>query len=244
MNLNLDLLFLSLLTIFQCAGVFCRSYKSQPIIDITKLTTNAARMRAGLPPLKPKNLNIPSRVHARAQPSNVLVSESPNAVTGYIQVNRANDSNLEGYVTKSCSTTTWLGITQDNNNRMKVTFTPNNPFNIAINNSPGPHKFLGFAGENLTGNLLNYMVETNPTSPGSRPLPVGNSLKSKMPNSESAVWSYDSQHRLTSQWINSDGSSVSSYPWFCSSLDALAIVANPSEQPSNSYQVYFTVVFS
>lgn len=60
---NLDLILL-LLTTLQCStGVFCRSYYGDgKYIDATKLTTNAARMRAGFPPLKPKNLNIPSRV--------------------------------------------------------------------------------------------------------------------------------------------------------------------------------------
>ena len=59
---NIDSLLL-LLTTLQCAtGVFCRSYGGGKLIDITKLTTNAARMRAGFPPLKPKNLKIPSRV--------------------------------------------------------------------------------------------------------------------------------------------------------------------------------------
>jgi hypothetical protein len=58
---NLDLLLL-LLTTLQCAtDVFCRSYGDAAHIDASKLTTNAARMRAGFPPLKPKNLNIPSR---------------------------------------------------------------------------------------------------------------------------------------------------------------------------------------
>ena len=59
---NLDLILL-LLTTLQCAtGVFCRSYGDGKHIDATKLTTNAARMRAGFPPLKPRNLNIPSRI--------------------------------------------------------------------------------------------------------------------------------------------------------------------------------------
>jgi hypothetical protein len=65
MFMNRDLPFFLLLTILQySAGVFCQSFGrgGAPIIDITKLTTNAARMRAGFPPLKPRNLNIPSRV--------------------------------------------------------------------------------------------------------------------------------------------------------------------------------------
>lgn len=61
---NLDLLLL-LLTTLQCAtSVFCRSLGDGARIDVTKLTTNAARMRAGFPPLKPRNLIIPSRVQA------------------------------------------------------------------------------------------------------------------------------------------------------------------------------------
>ena len=59
---NLDLLLL-LSTTLQCAtGVFCRSYGDGAKIDVTKLTTNAARMQAGFPPLKPRSLNIPSRI--------------------------------------------------------------------------------------------------------------------------------------------------------------------------------------
>ena len=60
---NLDLLLL-MLTTLQCAtGVFGRSYYGDGAhIDVTKLTTNAARMRAGFPPLKPRNLIIPSRI--------------------------------------------------------------------------------------------------------------------------------------------------------------------------------------
>jgi len=244
--MNLDFLFLLLLTILRCAGgVFCHSHRGGTYIDVTKLTTNAARMRAGYPPLKPRNMDIPSRIHARNPwPSSVPVSPEPYAVTGYIKVNRANDGMMVGYVKKSCSTTTWLGLTHDNDNRMSITFTPANPFNIAINNPPGPYKYLGFAGDSLTGSLSNYMVETNPTSPGSYPSPVGNGLSSTAPNSESAIWSYDSQHRLTAQWIDSDGNSIPSYLWFDPSLGALAIVANAAGQPSSSYQVYCTVVFS
>jgi len=60
---NLGLLFLLLLTILQClASVFGRSHRGSVPIDATGLTTNAARMRVGLPPLKPKNLHIPTRV--------------------------------------------------------------------------------------------------------------------------------------------------------------------------------------
>jgi hypothetical protein len=228
-------------------GVYCRSYGDGANIDATKLTTNAARMRAGLPPLKPRNLNIPSRVQAGVRAPNPWPSMVyPNTVTGYIQVNRVKDGKLEGYVKKGCSTSNFLGLTRDYESRMAITFTPSNPFNIAINNHQGRYKYLGFAGDNLTGNRPYYMVETNPTSPKSRPSPVGNSLNSKMvPNSESAIWYYDSQSRRFSlKWINPDGSSISPFLWFYPSSDALAIVAYQTGQPSNSYEVYYTVVFS
>ena len=62
--MNLELLLL-MLTTLQCAtGVFGRSYGDDAQIDVTKLTTNAARMRAGFPPLRPRNLIIPSRIQA------------------------------------------------------------------------------------------------------------------------------------------------------------------------------------
>ena len=59
---NLDSLLLLLITLQSATGVFCRSHGDASDIDATKLTTNAARMRAGFPPLKPRNMNIPSRV--------------------------------------------------------------------------------------------------------------------------------------------------------------------------------------
>ena len=59
---NMDLLLL-LLTMLQCGtGVFSRAHGDAALIDVTKLTTNAARMQAGFPPLKPRSLNIPSRI--------------------------------------------------------------------------------------------------------------------------------------------------------------------------------------
>jgi hypothetical protein len=61
---NLDLLLLLFTTLQSATGVFCRSYGDGAQVDATKLTTNAARMRAGFPPLKPRSLNIPSRIHA------------------------------------------------------------------------------------------------------------------------------------------------------------------------------------
>jgi len=241
--MNLDFL-LFLLTLLQYTrGVFGRSHRGDAPIDATMLTTNAARMRAGFPPLKPRSLQPPSRVVRARNPYPSTVY--PNPVTGYIQVKRANDSTLEGYVKKGCNITSLLGLTHNDDDRMSITFTPINPFNIAINNPPGPYAFLGFAGNNLTGNLSNYMVETHPTSSGSRPLPVGNSFNSTVQNSESAIWSYDSQRRrLTPRWINSDGRSISPYLWLYPSSDVLAIVANRTGQSSDSYRVYFTVVSS
>lgn len=60
--MNLDFL-LFLLTLLQYAdGVFGRSHRVGAPIDATMLTTNAARMRAGFPPLKPRGLQTPTRV--------------------------------------------------------------------------------------------------------------------------------------------------------------------------------------
>ncbi|KAF8800061.1 hypothetical protein BYT27DRAFT_7245800 [Phlegmacium glaucopus] len=281
-NITNIIFFLLLMLLRFATGVSGRSHKGGGAsVDDTQFTTNAARMRVGLPPLKPRKLYIPTPVGARAEsypspsaaypnlyrptqvkarasypsPSNyvrrasypLLLNVHPNAVTGYIQVNRANDGNLpEGYVSGAVDTTGLLGLTpHDDDSRMSITFAPANPFNIAINDPKGSYPFLGFAGDDLDGNVSNYMVETNPTSSGSRPLPVGNGLDLTIPDSASAIWSFDSQsHRLTPQWINSDGRFISTHLWFYPSLNALAIVANPAEQPSGSYEVYFTVVLS
>lgn len=59
---NRDILLLLLTTLQFATGVFCRSYGDDKHTNVTKLITNAARMRAGFPPLKPRNLNMPSRV--------------------------------------------------------------------------------------------------------------------------------------------------------------------------------------
>ncbi|KAF8154443.1 hypothetical protein B0H34DRAFT_716503 [Crassisporium funariophilum] len=205
-------------------------------VDPATLTTNAARMAAGLTPLKPRNTYNPTRIGARTPQTSIIppitskleLRSTSGAFMGYI-------SSISPYV---------FGRTTNLANAISITFTPTMaaPFNVLINN-PGTYPYLGFAGENLTNPSILWMARTNPTSPGSGPSTVGNSRQIDQPKSASAIWSYTpGNQRLTPQWKNPDGGSPTTYIWYYPSINHLGIINNPATQPPGSHQVYIRAV--
>ncbi|KAF8154445.1 hypothetical protein B0H34DRAFT_523494 [Crassisporium funariophilum] len=209
-------------------------------VDPATLTTNAARMAAGLTPLKPRNMYHPTRIGARTPQTSIIPP-----ITSRVEI-RTTSGGFLGYI-DSIPNIFGFGRTGSTSNAMTITFTPTMgagaaPFNILINN-PGTHPYLGFAGDTLTNQPPHVMVRTNPTSPGSVPSVVGNSRQANQPKSESAIWSYNpSNQRLTPQWINPNGGSPTTYIWYFPTTNSLGIITNPASPPLNSQPVWLRVV--
>lgn len=199
--------------------------KRTPTVDPATLLTNAARMRAGYPPLKPRSMLTPTRVTARHPGSSAL------PVTGKIKVKKAN-GDLVGYVSRSLGPHGY-GIAFGLFDRMSIFFKPTSLFKIDIFGAPYPN--LGFNGGDLGGNK-NLLTASNPTGPNSGPSNVGNSLGGK---SETTIWSYNSGSKsLTAQWRNADGSYPSTHFWYYPNLNSIGIV---HDHPSQGYEVFLSV---
>jgi hypothetical protein len=113
---------------------------------------------------------------------------------------------------------------QDISNALVVSFQTNSTgvasqLNLAPENSDIPDfSYLGLVEgrENADSNLaagsfqFTYLASTNPTSPGSAPVTVGNSYSAAngVPRtSESAVWNFDpASGDLSAGWVNADKS--------------------------------------
>ncbi|KIM38882.1 hypothetical protein M413DRAFT_447569 [Hebeloma cylindrosporum] len=199
--------------------------KRIPEADSANLLTNAARLRAGLTPLKPRSVVTPTRVTARNPGTSAL------PVNGEIKVKTAN-GDLVGYVSRSLGAHGY-GIASGRSDRMSISFKPKSLFKIDISGSPYP--YLGFNGGDLGGNK-NLLTASNPTGRNSVPLNVGNSLGGK---SETTIWSYDSGTKsLIAQWINADGSTPSTRFWYYPNIDAIGVV---HDSPSQGFEVLLSV---
>uniref|UniRef100_A0A8H7XU41 Uncharacterized protein n=1 Tax=Psilocybe cubensis TaxID=181762 RepID=A0A8H7XU41_PSICU len=134
-------LFLLLVALFAVHASAAPRANVSPALDNRNLVTNAARLRAGLGPLKPRSLYSPSRVGARSPTKSVV------PVGGTIKVVRKSNRAEVGYVSKNAGST-GFGINTSPSDKLSVTFTPSSsPFNIAITGNNYP--YLGFAGGNL-----------------------------------------------------------------------------------------------
>jgi len=214
--------------------------KREPV-DTGRLVTNAARMQAGLAPLKPRSFYQPSRVAARAPSTSIL------PVAGTIEV-KDGSGNFVGFISNTIGQVGY-GITNTQSNAIAISFTAIAPFNIAISNQPYP--YLGFAGSSLEpdSDVTNAMTATNPTAPGAIPQNVGNAAMEPyfpfpMPTdtSESAIWSYDaSTQSLTAQWINPDGSQPPTHFFYSPDVGLLGMIQSPA-QLVGAYEVFLTFV--
>ncbi|KIM42992.1 hypothetical protein M413DRAFT_443809 [Hebeloma cylindrosporum] len=205
------------------------------------LTTNAARMRVGLGPIRPRSLDIPSRVKARTPKSSPL----PPITNVRIKVRRQSDNACYGYLSK-VKISEGPTLVTNGTDVLKVKFTPTcegeETFNIAIDCATYP--WLGFAGPNLNPKSATSatMVATKSTPPGSCPVRVGNALSSKYPNSESSVWSYDKiTKRLSAQWINSDKSKPKGYFWYFPSNKTVGLVSSLTANSKDGFHAYLEV---
>jgi hypothetical protein len=220
--------FLFFLAAFQLSFVSAsaRSLKARnPDVDEGTLLTNAARFQHGYGPMKPRSMMGPSRVMAArdAQPS-------LTPVTGTIEVRNAGGLTM-GFISKTFGTK-GFGLATSPGDEMSVTFTPVSPFSMKINNPSTSYSYLGFDGGDLTSPIddrKNFLVGTNPTAPGSRPVNVGAVNGGK---TESAIWSFTPLSRqLTAQWVNLDFSSPNSRFWYYPARKAIGLV---NENPPNS----------
>ncbi|KAH9486030.1 hypothetical protein JR316_0000094 [Psilocybe cubensis] len=208
-------------------------------LNALDLQTNAARMEAGLPPLRPRNLFNPSRV-ARSPPKpsgfpnevcnkRIKVLNTYGGVVGYIAKTQSNGAFK---VDKSG----WSG------NHLQIKYTPSsNPFNVLIESfGSGSKPTLGFGGKNSnlnTSNNYNVLTGTNSLASGSTPVNNANSLSSSYGRSyaESAVWSV-SGNRLTAIWVNPGRLTVST-DFYVTSSNELIQVATGISPPGGSSKV-------
>ncbi|KAF9524027.1 hypothetical protein CPB83DRAFT_861954 [Crepidotus variabilis] len=169
-----------------------------------KPVTNAARLQAGLPILKPRNLYAPSRVEARdPNPSNL-----PPSLPG-IEVRDASGNKM-GYVERFSNDFEFYGLTTstDPNVRMGIVAPVGSGSEITISTGSS-YPFLGFslAGNNkLSDGFFAYCSSTAHTSPGAPPTMVGSSGGSGS-YSESSIWTL-SGGQLIPSWIEPSGSPV------------------------------------
>ncbi|KAF7352444.1 hypothetical protein MVEN_01209100 [Mycena venus] len=170
-------------------------------------STNAARMQAGLGPLKPKNLWSPTRPRAARDntpsgtpplPPQIQVRDSAGVVLGYVP-NSINGFGLYGVTTGTTDRLSGVSILSKGSTA---------PFEIHTTNSPYPN--LGFAlsnGDYLSDGFFAYMVSTESMNPSSPPVNVGNTRGSNAV-AQSSIWSKTSGGQLIPSWIEPNGSPV------------------------------------
>ncbi|KAG5646137.1 hypothetical protein DXG03_004376 [Asterophora parasitica] len=203
------------------ASVLVSSY--HPVSQIAaRGLSNAKRLASGLP-LKPPSRRRRPFV-ARAQPSGVVLTQ------GYILA-KDGDGNPVGYVNKAQNAYGEYVVDTDDtdpNDRLIVAIyladAPSGTANIQTINGPDADLpfFGGIVGYASTSNDFNplsfnyaFVGGTAPTPPNS-PAISGSNTYSKRTNDqkafESAIWTLDGNtYQLTPQWINSDGSSPTTY---------------------------------
>jgi hypothetical protein len=201
---------------------------TDPAPEDTEDWSNGRLLAAGLKLRTPRTLYNPSRVMARqriSQPSGIPQKQC------YIKVVRVNhdQGNWDKYVSKDhVNNNHYYGVAEPVAKRMTIQFNPLSPgpFNLDITTlSTYPH--FGFAGETLGNNNVFYATDTSPTSPGSTPQAVGNSLAPGVPKSESAIWFYDSStSRFTAQWVQPNGSIITPKLWFIPNQGAIVLTKN------------------
>lgn len=140
--------------------------------------------------------------------------------TGYIEVNNA--TTFIGDTFNSFGEYTTTSSLAD---ALAVSFDPSSsPFSITVTNNPASSSYpylggiqgYGSTNANLGSGSYNYsfLGGTVATSPGATPATDGNSFTAATSISEaieSAIWSISSGDALTAQWINTDGSSPTTY---------------------------------
>lgn len=190
--------------------------------------SNGDLLAAGLQPRKPSVLYNPSRVLARHRNSQPSGTPQKQCFVKVVRVNH-DQGNWDKYVSKDhVNNEDYYGVAEPVAKRMTVQFNPAaaGPFNLDITTT-SVYPFLGFAGETLGANNVFYATDTYPTSPGSTPQAVGNSLAPGVPKSESAIWYYDSSTgRFTVKWVQPDGSTIEPKLWFIPNQGAIVLTKN------------------
>lgn len=204
-------------------------------IEEGSLLTNAARFQHGYGPMKPRSMMGASRVMAARDPQ-----PSTSPVTGFIEVRNAGGIPM-GFVSKSLGDK-GFGLASSNDDKMSVTFTPSAPFSMKINNGGTPYPNLGFDGGDLTSPIddrKNFLIPTNPTAPGSRPVNVGAAHGGR---TESAIWQFTPlSQQLTASWVNLDFSHPTSRFWYYPGRHAIGLV-NQNPPNSNAGQEVFLYI--
>ncbi|PPQ92490.1 hypothetical protein CVT25_010435 [Psilocybe cyanescens] len=235
-------------------------------LEARELQTNAARMEAGLPPLRPRQLFSPTRVARSPKPSGMpkYVQSSPNLWAYSILIafsepysevcdkrikvstGTGSSSRLVGFIAKTQTNGAFkVDRSGRSSSHLQVKFTPtSSPFNILIESSgSGSRPNLGFGGKNSNLNVAgayNILTGTNSLASGSVPVNNANSLSSSYGRSyaESAVWWY-SGSSLTASWVNPGKLTVST-EFYITQDDELIQIATGISAPSRSTRVYLS----
>lgn len=213
--------------------------------------TNAERMKRGLGLKKPV---IGDRNVRRTDPSGTPTgpnepeptppSSTCTGRTGYIRTNLREGASGDRWLSKSMNDFGEYGYTDTRSpdTALKVTLCGNEGeiFDILSHNSPagsdipylGATTGYGSTSDELSSDSPNYayLCATVQTPNGSPAVSGDNSFSraTQMPrNIESAIWSIDSNDKLSASWVNTDGSRVNTAILYSSSAAAFLITAGP-----------------
>jgi len=200
--------------------------------------TNARRMARGLAPNRPRFRRKTSRnVAARAVPSS---GPSPcQTITGILSVGGGET----GYVSRTANTFGEYGLTADASEALTVQYQncagTGGPVNLVSLNGLSDYPYVGgitgFAdtNSNLDPGSFNYAyiggIATD-TPPDSAALTESNafSAASNIPETvETAIWQVDpASGAVTAQWVNTDGSTPTTYIVYVASSQAYALTGD------------------
>lgn len=186
------------------------SFASGMQLERARKLTNAARFQAGLPPLPPNKREVGMK------PRGTSVS---NQCPGKTYISIKKNGQPLGHLGKLVSATTGqfdvITTSPNAGQYLEVSTTFDSAaHDIKLVNTNSTYKYLGVA-DPTTGSIeqlsFAYLVASNQTLAGSKPIPIGNSRTSTLnPNSlsESAVWVVTATKSFYPIFVNNDGSKV------------------------------------
>jgi len=208
-------------------------------ILIPSKTTNADRLKRGLPPLKPKRAYDPSPARRWNQPkpsgikSGVLAvydAKKPNHLVGYVQeYNPKNPKTIYAKVGPRHSAQTF---TYPSKSTYPVAFSAGEGHNLALK---GDHSNIYLTPTNHAFTQLEFSTVSTPA--GS--VPAG-------PNKEweTTVFSFNHEGEVTQKWVNPDKSTHTTTLELHAGTNELYATDNPEwyEKSTHSTPVYFKFV--
>jgi len=176
--------------------------------DLSGVTTNAERLRRGLPLIKPRNMKRASGT-LTARTSRPSGGAPQKRCIKVVKKSGRNDWETVGYINDGLDGSGYFPISDRKRDCLEI-YRPNhgNVGDIELAGAGSDKKYLGLAGDSRFAAA--YLVRSNQTPAGSGPATVGNSASPALPKSETNIWTYNSgSERLSPLWKNELGAVVS-----------------------------------